>query len=162
MEQKIGDQMVAVAVPNMLHDAGIDHAHAHRFQMMLHGKEVPHTPDEFQAGQIGKIHAVRMVERMVGTHVDANALFALGNKFQFLMGENMLKCASLLFCHIDNADLGDSLVDMVGDLFHRAFMVLNMDGGPPCLIEIHQQAGRHVAGICGQAQIVLLVRYSQR
>lgn len=66
------------------------------------------------------------------------------------------------FCLIDNADLGDPLVDMVGDLLHRAFMVLNMDVGSPCLIEIHQQAGHHIAGICGQAQIVLLVRDSQR
>ena len=74
----------------------------------------------------------------------------------------MLECASLLFCHIDNADFGDSLVDMVGDLLHRAFMVLNMDGGSPCLIEIHQQAGHHIAGIRGQAQMVLLVRDSQR
>ena len=74
----------------------------------------------------------------------------------------MLERASLFFCHIDNANLGDPLVDMVGDLLDRTLMVLNMDGGSPCLIEIHQQAGRHIAGIRGQTQIVMLVRDSQR
>ena len=52
-------------------------------------------------------------------------------------------------------------MDMVGNLLHRALMVFNMDGGSPCLIEIHQQAGHHITGIRGQTQIVLLVRDSQ-
>ena len=50
MEQEIGNQMIAVAVYNVLHDVGIDNAHAHRFQMMLHGEEIPHPPDELQVG----------------------------------------------------------------------------------------------------------------
>ena len=73
----------------------------------------------------------------------------------------MLKCSSLLFCHIDDTDLSDSLVDMVGDLLHCALMVFDMDGSPPCLIEVHQQAGHHITRVGGQAQIVLLVRNGQ-
>ena len=85
VEQKIGDKVVTVAVYHVLHDAGVDNAHAHRLQVVLHGEEVSHPPHKLQARQIRKIHAVRMVEGVVRPYIDTDALFTLGNKFQFFM-----------------------------------------------------------------------------
>ena len=102
-----------------------------------------------------------MIQWVLRSYVDTDALFTLRNKLQFLVEKNVLKCRHLLLRHIYDSNFRNSLVDMVGDLLHCALMVFDMDGSPPCLIEVHQQAGHHITRVGGQAQIVLLVRNGQ-
>ena len=81
-----------------------------------------------------------MIQWVLRSYLDADALFTLRNKFQFLVEKNVLECRSLLLRHIYDPDFGDPLVDMVGDLLHGALMVLNMDSRSPGFVEVYQQA----------------------
>ena len=81
-----------------------------------------------------------MIQWVLRSYIDADALFTLRNKFQFLVEKNVLQCRRLLLRHIYAPDFGDPLVDMVGDLLHGALMVLNMDSRSPGFVEVYQQA----------------------
>ena len=61
VEQQIDRQMIAVGIHYIFQGSGVNYTHTDRFQMVLHGEEVPDTSHEFQAGQIRKIHTVHMV-----------------------------------------------------------------------------------------------------
>ena len=78
-----------------------------------------------------------MIQWVLRSYIDADALFTLRNKFQFLVEKNVLECRSLLLRHIYDPDFGYPLVDMVGDLLHGALMVLNMDSRSPGLVEVY-------------------------
>ena len=103
-----------------------------------------------------------MIQWVLRSYVDTDALFTLRNKLQFLVEKNVLKCRHLLLRHIYDSNFRNSLVDMVGDLLHGALVVLNMDSRPPGFVKVYQKAGHHVAGICRQPQTVLLIRHGQR
>ena len=54
-----------------------------------------------------------MIQWVLRSYIDADALFTLRNKFQFLVEKNVLECRSLLLRHIYDPDFGDPLVDML-------------------------------------------------
>ena len=78
-----------------------------------------------------------MIQWVLRSYIDADALFTLRNKFQFLVEKNVLECRSLLLRHIYDSNFRNSLVDMVGDLLHGALVVLNMDSRSPGLVEVY-------------------------
>ena len=57
-----------------------------------------------------------MIQWVLRSYVDTDALFTLRNKLQFLVEKNVLKCRHLLLRHIYDSNFRNSLVDMVGDL----------------------------------------------
>lgn len=93
--------------------------------MMLHRKVVPYRPDEAQAGQFRKIHAVSLVIWVIGTHIDTGLFYIERFKFQIFMPKNVPERRQLTLCNIDDADFRLPTGHPVADLFDTALLMLD-------------------------------------
>ena len=66
--------MVTVCVGRMVQVFCIDQTHADCFQMVLHRKKISYSADKFQLLELRKVYALLIVQRMAGTHIQADFL----------------------------------------------------------------------------------------
>ena len=125
--------------------------------MVLHRKVIPYRPDEAQAGQFRKIHAVSLVIWVIGTHIDTSLFYIERFKFQILMSKDMPERRQLTLCNIDDTDFRLPTGHPVADLFDTALLMLDNVPVAPVSVKIHQKIRNHIAGVSCQRKFFAIV-----
>ena len=125
--------------------------------MMLHRKVVPYRPDEAQAGQFRKIHAVSLVIWVIGTHIDTGLFYIERFKFQILMSKDMSERRQLTLCNVDDANFRLPAGHPVADLFHTALLMFDNVPVAPVSVKINQKVRDHITGVSCQRKFFAIV-----